>query len=171
MRGVTQGTRLARDTPVAVCQALLAIEPLLVHAEDDVLVAMRRSAAQPETRLLGVVDTGGTLVGVLPVLRLAEAVIARVAPESLLTEITDLADVERFKTAVEAKVVGDLMALPATIQGEATVDAAFREMHRRHLSALYVVDPTGRPTGYLDLLELAVNYVDALEAGTADPTT
>ncbi len=135
------------------------------------LVAMRRSAAQPETRLLGVVDTAGTLVGVLPVLRLAEAVIARVAPESLLTEITDLADVERFKAAVEAKVVGDLMAPPATIQGHATVDAAFREMHRRHLSALYVVDGTGRPTGYLDLLELAVNYVDALEAGTADQTT
>jgi CBS domain-containing protein len=168
---VSQRTRLARDTPVAVCQTLLAIEPLLVHADDDVLVAMRRSAAQPETRLLGVVDSAGTLVGVLPVLRLAEAVVARVAPESLLTEITDLADVERFKAAVEAKVVGDLMALPATIQGHATVDAAFREMHRRHLSALYVVDATGRPTGYLDLLELAVNYVDALEAGTADQTT
>ena len=86
-------------------------------------------------------------------------------------EITDLADVERFKAAVEARVVGDLMAPPATIQGHATVDAAFREMHRRHLSALYVVDATGRPTGYLDLLELAVNYVDALEAGTADQTT
>lgn len=168
---MSERTRLARDTRVSVCQALLAIEPLLVQVDDDVLTAMRRSAGQPETRLIGVVDSTGVIVGVLPVLRLAEAVIARVAPESLLTEISDLADVERFKRAVEAKVVGDLMVQPATIHGEATVDAAFRLMHLRHLSALYVVDQAGRPSGYLDLLELAVNYVDALEGGTPDPTT
>ena len=48
---------------------------------------------------------------------------------------------------------------PAT----ATVDAAFHMMRTRHLSALYVVDAAARPTGYLDLLELAVSYVDALE--------
>jgi hypothetical protein len=37
-------------------------------------------------------------------------------------------------------------------------------MHKRHLSGLYVVDEGGRPTGYLDLLELVLLYVDALEA-------
>ncbi len=168
---MSERTRLARDTPVSVCQGLLAIEPLLVQVDDDVLTAMRRSAGQPETRLIGVVDADGVLAGVLPVLRLAEAVIARVAPESLLTEIADLADVERFKRAVEAHVVSDLMVEPATVRGDATVDAAFRQMHLRHLSALYVVDRAGRPTGYLDLLELAVNYVDALEGEPPATTT
>jgi len=162
---LSERTRLARDTPVAVCQSLLAIEPLLVGADDDVLTVMRRSAAQPETRLIGVVDADGILVGVLPSLRLAEAVIARVAPEALLTDITDIADVARFGTAVEARIVRDVMTEPAAIHGDATVDAAFRLMHLRHLSGLYVVDDAGRPTGYLDLLELAVSYVDALEAG------
>lgn len=168
---MSERTRLARDTPVSVCQGLLAIEPLLVQVDDDVLTAMRRSAGQPETRLIGVVDADGVLAGVLPVLRLAEAVIARVAPESLLTEIADLADVERFKRAVEAHVVSDLMVEPATVRGDATVDAAFRQMHLRHLSALYVIDRAGRPTGYLDLLELAVNYVDALEGEPPATTT
>lgn len=168
---MSERTRLARDTSVSVCQGLLAIEPLLVQVDDDVLTAMRRSAGQPETRLIGVVDADGVLAGVLPVLRLAEAVIARVAPESLLTEIADLADVERFKRAVEAHVVSDLMVEPATVRGDATVDAAFRQMHLRHLSALYVIDRAGRPTGYLDLLELAVNYVDALEGEPPATTT
>ena len=156
-------TRLARDSPVDRVQHQLAIEPLLASADDDVLVVMRRAAAQPETRLIGVVDGSGALVGVLPILRLAEAVVARVAPESLLTDIADIGDVKRFGSAVEARVVGDVMLPPAAIAGTATVDAAFHMMRTRHLSALYVVDAAGRPTGYLDLLELAVSYVDALE--------
>ena len=41
-------------------------------------------------------------------------------------------------------------------------------MHARHLSGLYVVDGDGRPTGYLDLLELTMRYVEALEADRAD---
>jgi hypothetical protein len=37
-------------------------------------------------------------------------------------------------------------------------------MHRRKLSGLYVVDASGHPIGYLDLQELAMRYVEALEA-------
>jgi hypothetical protein len=32
-------------------------------------------------------------------------------------------------------------------------------MHERHLSGVYVVDAAGRPTGYLDGLELAAAVV------------
>jgi hypothetical protein len=49
----------------------------------------------------------------------------------------------------------------------ATIDEAFRRMHARHLSGLYVVDAAGRPTGYLDLLELTMRYVEALEADSS----
>ena len=41
-------------------------------------------------------------------------------------------------------------------------------MHARHLSGLYVVDDDGRPTGYLDLLELTMHYVEALEGDVPD---
>jgi CBS domain-containing protein len=166
---VTDRIQLARHTPVQVCQSLLAIEPLLVGRDDDLLVTMRRAAAQPATRLIGILGDDGRIVGVLPILRLAEAVVARVVPESLLADISDIADVARFGHTLEARTVGDAMLPPATIRGEATVAEAFHLMHQRRLSGLYVVDADGRPTGYLDLLELAVNYVDALEAAEDHP--
>ncbi len=66
---------------------------------------------------------------------------------------------------------GDAMIGPAVISPEATIDEAFRVMHARHLSGLYVVDAAGRPTGYLDLLELAMPYVEALEADSPPKST
>lgn len=164
---MTGRARLARHTPVAACEGLLAIEPLLVHREDDLLEVLRRSAAQPATRVIGVVDERGVLVGVMPILRLAESIVARVVPESLLTDIADIADVARFGHAVEARTVADAMIAPAAISPDATIADAFRIMHARRMSGLYVVDGDGRPTGYIDLLELALVYLEALEAGKA----
>ena len=165
---MTEPIRLARHTPVSACQSLLEIEPLLVDRDEDLLVVMRRSAAQPETRLVGVVDDAGILVGVLPIVRIAESVVARVVPEALLSGISDVADVARFGRAIDARTAGEAMIEPATIRPEATIDEAFRRMHARRLSGLYVVDPNDRPTGYLDLLELAIRYVEAIEAAPAD---
>jgi CBS domain len=167
---LTQEIRLARQTPVSVCQQLLAIEPLVVGKDEDLLSVMRKSAAQPATRLIGVVDPDtGVLVGVLPILRVAESVVARVVPESLMTDLVDLEDIAQFGHAVDARTAGQGMVPPASIAPEATIGDAFRTMHHRHLSGLYVVDEEGRPTGYLDLLELALRYVDALEAEGKDP--
>jgi CBS domain-containing protein len=142
----------------------LAIEMLLAGVDDDLLVVMRRAYAQPETRVVGVVDESGKLVGVLPIRRFAEAVVSRVAPEALLIDIADMEDVDRFGNAIQARVARDLMLAPAFVRAESRVDDAFRLMHQRRLSGLYVVDVEGRPTRYLDLLELALLYVDALEA-------
>jgi CBS domain-containing protein len=154
---------LTRHTPVSACQKRLAIEMLLVEEGDDLLAIMHRSAAQPQTRLIGVTRADGILVGVLPILRLAETVVSRVAPETLMSDISDAVDVARFGHAVEARTARDAMIEPATIAPDATIDQAFRVMHRRHLSGLYVVDNDGRPTGYIDLLELVLVYVEALE--------
>jgi CBS domain-containing protein len=160
---VTEPTRLARNTTVGVCQTLLEIGPLIAAHDEDLLVTLRRSARQPATRLIAVVDDDEVLIGVLPILRLAEAVIARVVPESLLAGIADIADVARFGHAVAARTAKGVMLEPAAIHPEATIGEAFRVMHQRRLSGLYVVDDAGRPTGYLDLLELAIAYTDALE--------
>ena len=164
MAALTEPVRLARHTPVAVAADLLAIGPLLARGDEDLLVVMRRSSAQPATRLVGVIDEAGRLVGVLPILRLAEAVVARVVPESLLADIAGVADVARFGHAVEARTVAEAMIEPASIEPSATIGEAFRVMHQRRLSGLYVVDPHGKPTGYLDLIELAIAYLDAIEA-------
>lgn len=161
-------TRQVRRTPVSEVVALLPIEPLLVHPDDDPLVVMHLAAERPQTRLLGVVDDDGVLVGVLSIVRLAEAVIVRVSPETLLADISDLADAVRFGHAVAARTVADVMLPPAVIKADSSIDEAFRQMHARHLSGLYVVDDAGRPTGYLDLLELTLRYVGALEADRPD---
>jgi CBS domain-containing protein len=160
-------SRRVRRTTVADCVSLLPIEPLLVHPEDDPLTVMHRASEHPQTRVLGVVDASNVLIGVLSIVRLAEAVIVRVAPEALLADISDLADAARFGHAVAARTVADVMLPPAVIGPTASLDEAFRRMHARHLSGLYVVDEAGRPTGYLDLLELTMRYVEALEADPA----
>lgn len=160
--------RAVRRTPVSDSVARLAIDPLLVHPDDDPLAVVRAAAAHPATRLLGVIDRTGRLIGVVPVARLAEAVIVRTSPETLLADIGDLDDAARFGHAVTARTVADVMLPPDPITPTATIEEAFRRMHVNRWSGLYVVDAAGRPTGYLDLLELTMRYVDALDAHPAD---
>lgn len=162
--------RLTRRTPVAACDHLLEIEPLLVGVGDDLIGIMRRAARQPATRLIGVVDANGVLIGSVPILRLAEALIVRVAPEALMSGLVDVADIAEFGHVVGARTAGDIMLPTAGIAAEATIEEAFRVMHRRRLSGLHVVGPDGRPTGYLDLLELTLVYVEALESTGDEPS-
>jgi CBS domain-containing protein len=165
---MTEPVRLARQSRVADCMDLLEIAPLLVHREDDLLEIVRRSAVQPATRTIGVVDEGGRVIGIIRVLRLTESIVARVAPEAVMAGIRDLAEVGRFGHAVEDRIAGDIMEPPATISPEATISEAFRDMHRHRVTGMYVVDSEGRPTGYVDLLELAIKLVDALEEERAE---
>ena len=160
---MTEGVTLARRTPVADCQGLLAIEPLIVPADSNLLDALRRSARQPSTRLIAVADPDGRIVGVLPVSALAEAVVAHAVPEAFFADLPNIDEVAHFGHAMEAKTLAEIMLPPATIEPHATIAEAFRLMHQRHLSGLYVVDAAGRSTGYLDLQELAMRYVGALE--------
>jgi CBS domain len=160
---VSQQIRLARHTTVAAAQGQLAIEPLLVAQDVDLLEAMRRSCRQPSTRIVGVIDGDGHIVGVVPVALIAEAVVAHAVPEAFFAELTDVAHVGQFGHAVEARTIGEVMLAPATIKPGATLDEAFRAMHQRRLSGLYVVDPDGTPRGYLDIQELAMRFVEALE--------
>jgi CBS domain-containing protein len=165
---MSERTRLARQTPVSECVALLAIEPLLVATTDDLLTVMRRSTAQPQTRVIGVVEPDtGRLAGVLPILRVAEGVVARVVPESLMTNLADLEKIGEFGHRVDERTAGEAMQQPAIVSPDATLTEAFRMMHERRLSGLYVVDAEGRPTDYLDMLELVIRFVDALAAEEA----
>lgn len=167
---MTDQARLARLTSVDATERLLAIPPLVVAPGDDVLDVLRRAAAQPQTRVIGVVDdASGRLVGVIPVPRLVEAVVARVAPELAMAELADAEDVAQFGHDVETRTAADAMFPPAAVPRHATLEDAYREMEARDLPGLYVVDEAGRPVGYLDVLELAIVYMRALEAEGDDP--
>lgn len=163
--------RLARHTTVAAAQGQLAIEPLLIAHDVDLLEAMRRSSQQPSTRIVGVVDADGRLVGVVPVALIAEAVVAHAVPEAFFAELSDVDDVGQFGHAVEARTIGEIMLEPASIEPDATLGDAFRAMHQRRLSGLYVVDAEGHPRGYIDIQELAMRYVEALEHARGSTAT
>ena len=160
---MTRSLRLARRTTVATTQDTLAIEPLLIRSDEDLLAAMRFAAQHPSTRIIGIIDDTGRLTGVVPVAVLAQAVVAHAVPEAFFAGSGDIADIGQFAQALEARTLGDIAMPPASITGDSTIGDAFRQMHRRRLSGLYVVDADGRPTGYLDLQELAMLYVEALE--------
>lgn len=161
---MTRNLRLARRTTVAATQGILAIEPLLIAGDEDLLTAMRFAAQHPSTRIIGVLGDDGRLTGVVPVSELATAVVAHAVPEAFFGATGDIEEVGRFARALEAHTIGQIQQPPAVITAERTLGDAFRLMHRRQLSGLYVVDADGRPTGYLDLQELAMRYVEALEA-------
>ncbi len=161
---MTDAAHRARLSLVSDSMDTLTIEPLLVEADADPLSIVRTAAGQPATRIIGVVDADGILIGSLPILRLAEIIVARVSPETLLAGLADLDEAALFGDEVSARRVADVMLPPAAIEGSATLGEAFRLMYRRHLSGVYVVNADGRPVGYLDLLELTIRYLEALEA-------
>jgi CBS domain-containing protein len=159
---VTEARRLAKATPCAEVDRLLDIGPNIVRASDSLLDVARQAIAQPRTRVLSVVDAEERLVGVLPVLRVVEEVVARAAPEELMKAVTDLESAGRFGREVGAKVASDLMSPPVALRPESTVADAFRAMHQHRYSGLPMVDADQRVIGYIDLLELALQYLDAL---------
>ncbi|MEO8468766.1 MAG: hypothetical protein ABI573_03760 [Chloroflexota bacterium] len=63
---MTDRPRLARYTTVEACEALLDIGPLLVSETADLRDVVRDAARQAATRLIGVIDGSGRLVGVTP---------------------------------------------------------------------------------------------------------
>jgi CBS domain-containing protein len=150
-----EGAPLGPHSPVSAAVGLLAIEPVLVAQDDSLGSVIRRAGASPSTRVLGVVDATRVLIGVVTSHDLVAAVAGRLAPGALLTRIHDADGMGEYARYVEASVAGDLMQPPAALPQTATLADAFHLMHRRRLSGVYVVDDAGRPTGYLDGLELA----------------
>ena len=150
---------LGPHTPISAAVGLLAIEPVLVAQDDPLDSVIRRAGASPATRVLGVVDSANVLIGVVTSDDLVAAVVGRLAPGALLTQIHDADGVGEYARYVEATVAVDLIQPPAALPDTATLADAFRVMHERHLSGIYVVDAAGRPTGYLDGLELAAAVV------------
>ncbi len=153
--------RLGPRTPITAAEGLLAIEPVLVAPDDHLDAVIRRAGSAPATRVLGVVDPAGILVGVVTSHDLVAAVVGRLAPGALLARIHDADGMGEYGRYVEAKVAGDLMRPPASLPQSATLAEAFHLMHLRDLSGVYVVDAAGRPTAYLDGLELAAAVVTA----------
>lgn len=159
---MSERSRILKHTRIAEVMHLLDIEPVVVGVGEDVVSAARRAIERPNTRVLAVVDEEARLVGLIPVLRLVEEVVARAHPEYLLAEVTDIASAGRFGREIGARVCGDLMSPPVALDDQDTVAVAFHALKEHHYSGLPVIDQARRVVGYLDVLELALRYLDAL---------
>lgn len=159
--------RLTARSPITAAEGILAIEPVVVPGATSIDELIVRAGASPATRVIGVVDERGVLVGVVVSHDLVAAVVGRLAPGVLIGDIHDLAGVQEYDRVVEAQTAGDLMLGPAALPPTATLADAFRLMSARDLSGVYVVDAEGRPTGYVDSLELAA----AVERAGSAPST
>ncbi len=142
-------------TPIAAAEGRLGIEPVLVAPDATLDELIERAGASPATRVLGVVDGSGVLVGIVTVDHLVIAVVGRLAPWALLVDVLDMEGVTRYDRYVEARVARDLMLDPAALAPTATLGDAFRAMQEHEVPGVYVVDGDGRPVGYVDGLELA----------------
>jgi CBS domain-containing protein len=158
---VSERLHASKRTRVADIQHLLGIEPVIVRADEDLLSAARRAIAHPQTRVIAVVDDQARLIGVIPALRLVEEVVARTSPEDLLAEVTDLASAGRFGRDVGARECREVMSPPIAVDADSSVADAFHAMKESRLSGLPVLDADRHVVGYLDVLELALSYLDA----------
>jgi CBS domain-containing protein len=59
------------------------------------------------------------------------------------------------------------MSPPIALRPESTVADAFRAMHEHRYSGLPMVDLSGHVIGYIDLLELALRYLDEMPPARA----
>lgn len=151
--------QLAKRSSIREVDHQLDIGPTVVHVDDELFDVARAAFERPQTRVLAVVDSSERLVGVLPVLRIVEEVVARAAPELLIAEVTDFESAARFGREVAALRCGDLMMPAVSLHPDSTVGDAFRAMKEYRLSGLPVVDEERRVIGYIDLLELALRYL------------
>lgn len=153
------GRRLAKRTTIREVDHQLDIGPSIVGRDDDLLTAAERAFHQPQTRVMAVVDGEGRLVGLLPVLRIVEEIVARAAPERLMAEIHDMEAATRFGREIGARVCADLMSPPIALRPDDSVADAFHAMKEHHYSGLPVVDAERRVVGYIDLLELGLRFM------------
>lgn len=152
---------LTARTPLSTAEGSLGIEPVLVAPGDPLDIVIARAGASPSTRVLGVVDAAGVLIGVVSSRDLVATIVGRLAPGALLADVHDVDGMAQYDRYVEARVAADLMREPAVLQSTATLGEAFRLMQERDLSGVYLVDRDGRPVGYVDGLELAAAIIAA----------
>jgi len=154
---------LAGHATVAEAAALLPTEPLAVSPQASVAELVERLAERPSVHTIAVVDEAGRLIGIIPLSRLVDDLFLRVAPEVFLRHLLDAKAGPEDLQAHTARTAGELMEAPLSVRETSTVRDAFRIMREHHLEAIPVVDEEQRVVGELDLIELLLLWLRALQ--------
>jgi len=146
--------QITRTTPVAVVDQILKLQPIIVQSSADLIDVAEAMIQNPTVNTACVVNSRQRLVGLLPLLALADDLFMEVIPEEYLSatggreQALHFADISRTKTA------GDAMIPSVSVTNEDTVRDAFHQMHSHQLSGIPIIDDQHHVTGYINLLEL-----------------
>ena len=114
---------------------------------------------RPGIHTVAVVDSEGTLLGIIPMRILLDDLFLRLAPEEFLMEMREMAGIEEFGRISRAQKARDLMEDPVYVQMNETVRDAFIRLHEAKLEGLPIVDENMKVVGYLDRFQLLSLYL------------
>jgi CBS-domain-containing membrane protein len=152
---------ITQQTSIAEADRLLSIEAIVVRDGTSLQEAAERAVENAGCRVIAVVDADERLVGLLPVRVLVNDIFLKIVPEEFLGEIEDVEAVLKYAGHIGARLCGQVMAEPVSVQLEDTVRDAFRRMHAAKLNGLPITDAENRVVGYVDQLELLLVWVRA----------
>ena len=141
---------------VADIVEILRMAPAIVPSSATLNKVVDELLSHPSVQVVCVVDEQERLAGLIDMTTLANALLLAVFPEEFLGElkgfeaVLDLGDRSIIRTA------GEIMAEPAYLQLEDSLQAAFHSLHQRKLPGLPVVDGQHKVVGFINLLELLV---------------
>jgi CBS-domain-containing membrane protein len=134
------------DTPTLTVADVMTIDPVVVNADDSIEEAVQLLKSYAITGL-PVIDADGMLVGVIS--------------ETDLVSSPDSAVGRLVRAQPSGFRVGELMTSPAvTIQMDASLVEAARNMLDRRIHRLVAVDEHGRPVGVLSAFDFVALYAD-----------
>jgi CBS domain-containing protein len=143
-----------RDTPIAVVNEILKLEPTIVRPETPLESVAQIMVDHCNVHVACVVDDRDRLVGLIGLRRLADDLFIHIVPEEFMSEITDLERAMQYADLSRMRTAADAMQEPVWVKPDETVKDAFKRMHEHRFSGLPVVDDLYHVVGYINLLEL-----------------
>ncbi|MBT3402019.1 MAG: CBS domain-containing protein [Rhodospirillaceae bacterium] len=131
--------------------------PLTVTEDEPLLQMAQEMLARPEVRTAAVVDSGGLMVGIIISRTLAEHFFVEEFPEVVFGEVLNLrSSLDAVRVGQRFHSAAEMMGDPVAVRPDDSLHDAFVLIHATRATGLPVVDETGRPVAYLDLMTLAL---------------
>ena len=155
-----QGPITRATTALDLARLVGGTEPILVRAGDSLHQLAELATQNLACRVLSVVDGERRLIGLVSVSALLDDIFLKVVPEEFLGEIEDVAGALRYAEHIGARIAGDIMDPPISVQSDDSFRHAFRRLHQSGLNGLPVTDADRRVVAYLDQLELLLAWIE-----------
>jgi CBS domain-containing protein len=143
-----------RNTPISEIIHLLSIQPTVVRVDTPLFDVVDQLQLNPGMPAACVVNNENRLVGVIPLKRLADIMMAPVMPEAYIEDPEGYDKAVKFSDINQLPIAGAIMSDPVYVIEDETLEKTYQRMKERNLSGLPVVDTLYRVKGFITLLGL-----------------